>query len=145
LRSAAGLEGKPLAEALQGLARAFTSDTGVPAGVHAANVGQLPLRTELELYRIAQEALTNVRKHARAHSVEVGLRRRGNVLTLLVKDDGQGFDRRSRSHVSADGSTGQGLVGMRERARLLDGRLEVSSRPGAGTRVLARVPVGAEE
>lgn len=145
LRSAAGLEGKPLAEALQGLARAFTSDTGVPASVRASDVGQLPLRTELELYRIAQEALTNVRKHARAHSVEVVLRRRGNALTLLVKDDGQGFERRARSQVSEDGSTGQGLVGMRERARLLEGRLQVSSTPGSGTRVLARVPVGAQQ
>ena len=144
LRSAAGLEGKPLAEALRGLARAFTSDTGVPATVHAANVGQLPLRTELELYRIAQEALTNVRKHARAHSVEVVLRRRGNTLTLLVRDDGQGFQRTPRLQRSQDGGTGQGLVGMRERARLLEGRLQVSSTPGGGTRVLARVPVGAD-
>ena len=70
---------------------------------------------EAELFRIAQEALTNVRKHARAHRVEVTLRRRGQTVSLTIRDDGQGFlmaDRRADAH---------GIVGMRERARLLDG------------------------
>jgi two-component system NarL family sensor kinase len=144
LRSAAGLEGKPLAEALAGLARTFTSDTGVPATVRAANVGELPQRTERELYRIAQEALTNVRKHAHAHSVEITLRRRGATLTLSVRDDGRGFARGARPTGPAiDG--GQGLVGMRERARLLGGRLQISSATERGTRVVARVPIALSE
>jgi two-component system NarL family sensor kinase len=137
LRGAARLEGKPLAEALAGLARSFTSDTGVPATVHAAGLDGLPLRTESEVFRIAQEALANVRKHAHAHSVQIVLRKRGATVTLLVKDDGRGF-----SPQAARRGDGQGLIGMRERAKLLGGRLEVHSAPGEGTRVVARVPVG---
>ncbi len=136
LRGAAQLEGKPLAEALAGLARAFTSDTGIPATVQSSNVDGLSLRIESEVFRIAQEALTNVRKHARAHSVQIGLRRRGTTLTLSVRDDGRGFVVSGARH-----GDGQGVVGMRERARLLGGRLEISSAPGAGTRVTARVPL----
>ena len=139
LRGAAQLEGKPLAEALASLARAFTSDTGIPATVDASNLDGLPLRIESELFRIAQEALTNVRKHARAHRVKIGLRRRGTTLTLWVHDDGRGFAVAGARH-----GAGHGVVGMRERARLLGGRLEMSSAPGKGTRVTARVPLEPE-
>jgi two-component system, NarL family, sensor kinase len=141
LRGAADLKGKPLAEALQGLARAFTYDTGVAASVRVTNVESLPLHTELELYRIAQEALTNVRKHARARSVVIALRRRGEVLSLSIKDDGHGFVRGVQSAAAKGDGSGQGIVGMRERARLLGGRLEISSAPDKGTSVLARVPL----
>src|SRR5205807_6700013 len=138
LRSAARLEGKPLTEALTGLARSFTSDTGVPVSVQAPGaIKGVSLRTESELFRIAQEALTNVRRHAHARKVEVGLRRRGTQLTLSIKDDGQGFSVR-KPHPDS-----HGLLGMRERAKLLGGRVEVSSAPGTGTRVVARVPVDA--
>jgi two-component system NarL family sensor kinase len=136
LRGAAQLEGKPLAEALAGLARAFTSDTGVPATVEASNVDGLSLRIESELFRIAQEALTNVRKHARAHGVRIVLRRRGAAVTLFVRDDGRGFEARSAQHAD-----GHGLMGMRERARLLGGRLQIKSAPGQGTQVTVRVPL----
>jgi two-component system NarL family sensor kinase len=140
LRGTARLEGKPLAEALASLGRSFTSETGIPVEVHAQELDGLALRTELELYRIAQEALTNVRKHARAHKVELGLERRRSGLALWVRDDGRGFASTARARPrSEDG--GQGVIGMRERARLLGGRLEVSSRPGIGTRILARVPI----
>jgi two-component system NarL family sensor kinase len=137
LRSAAGLQGKSLAEALAGLARSFTSDSGVPVRVDASDVPGLPLRMETQLYRIAQEALNNVHKHAHAHKVVIGLRRSGTQLTLSVRDDGVGFAVRTLR------SDGQGLIGMRERAKLLSGRLEVSSTPGSGTRVAARVPIDA--
>jgi signal transduction histidine kinase len=139
LRTAARLEGRPLADALAGLGRSFTSDTGVPVRVQASRTERLPLRTESELFRIAQEALTNVRKHAKAHKVEVALRRRGKTLSLSVQDDGRGFSKRTRRPES------HGLIGMRERAKLLGGHLEVSSAPGQGTRVTARVPAGADE
>ena len=138
LRTTSRLEGKPLAEALAGVARSFTSDTGVPVHVQATNIGRLPLRVESELFRIAQEALTNVRKHARARKVEIALRRRGSKLTLSVWDDGRGFSTRVRRPES------HGLVGMRERAKLLGGRLHVSSAPGKGTRVVATVPVNVD-
>jgi signal transduction histidine kinase len=88
---------------------------------------------EAELFRIAQEALTNVRKHAQARRVEVQLRRRGRGVALTVKDDGAGAERIE--------PRGHGLMGMRERARLLGGRLEVHSRPGQGTTITARLPL----
>jgi two-component system, NarL family, sensor kinase len=138
LRGASRLEGKPLAEALAGLARSFTSDSGVPVHVEAKHTERLPMRTESELFRIAQEALTNVRKHAHASKVELSLRTRGATLSLSVRDDGRGFSPRGRR---PDGS-GHGLVGMRERAKLLGGRIEVTSAPGKGTRIVARVPLG---
>src|ERR687884_1294727 len=88
---------------------------------------RLPMRVESELFRIAQEALTNVRKHAHATHAEIGLKRRGNRVSLTISDDGRGFSPvRTRSD-------GQGLVGMRERAKLLGGRLRVSSGAGKGT------------
>jgi signal transduction histidine kinase len=131
-----------LAEALAGLARGFTSDTGVPVTVQADEIEQLPLRTEMELFRIAQEALTNVRKHARARRVEIALRSRHSTLSLSIRDDGQGLPNGSTRN-SLSGSGRHGLVGMRERAKLLGGRLEVSNRPGQGTRILARIPLSA--
>jgi two-component system, NarL family, sensor kinase len=141
LRGASRLEGKPLAEALAGLARSFTSDSGVPVRVAATHTQRLPPRVEAELFRIAQEALTNVRKHAHAHEVEMVLRRRGSTLTLSVHDDGRGFSPRK---LSSDGLS-HGVLGMRERAKLLGGRLQISSGPGKGTRVLARVPIAPDE
>jgi signal transduction histidine kinase len=91
------------------------------------------------LFRITQEALTNVRKHAHARRVEIGLRRRADKLILSIQDDGSGFEPRPPVR---NGQT-HGLIGMRERARLLGGRLQVSSSQGQGTRVTARVPVQA--
>jgi two-component system NarL family sensor kinase len=139
LRSAASPDDRSLSEALGGLARSFTSDTGVPVRVEAIEGERLAPRTERELFRIAQEALTNVRKHAHAHEVTVGLKRRGGTLSLSIADDGRGFAARRRRPDS------HGLIGMRERARLLGGRLEVRSSLGKGTRVVARVPVATED
>src|SRR5438445_3499479 len=133
LRTSSQLEGKPLAEALAGLARSFTSDTGVPVRMRAVPSERLPLRTESELFRIAQEALTNVRKHARAHEVELVLRRRGATITLSVRDNGVGFAQRP----GARRTDSHGLVGMRERAKLLGGPPGVSSAVGKGTRITA--------
>jgi two-component system, NarL family, sensor kinase len=139
LRTESRLGGKPLVEALAGLARSFTSDTGVQVRLQALPTQRLPLRTEAELFRIAQEALTNVRKHARASGVDMALRRHGATLSLSVQDDGRGFAARAHHPDS------HGVVGMRERARLLGGRLEIRSTPGKGTRVVARVPMAREK
>jgi two-component system NarL family sensor kinase len=129
------LAGRPLADALAALGRDFNSDTGITVRVDATSDVALPLRVEAELYRIAQEALTNIRKHAHAREVRISLRQRGRVLMLSIRDDGRGFSPRE-----ARGG-GHGLVGMRERARLIGGRLESSAQPGRGARVVARVPV----
>jgi two-component system NarL family sensor kinase len=131
------LVGKPLAEALAALGRRFTSETGIRVHVRASAGGPLPLRVEAELLRIAQEALTNVRKHAAAREVEVTLRRAGGRLHLSIRDDGRGFSPRTRV------DAGVGILGMQERARLLGARLRVQSHPGRGAMVQASVPLGA--
>jgi two-component system NarL family sensor kinase len=90
----APLAGRPLAEALAALARQFTSDTGVRVHVKSRGDESLPLRIEADLYRIATEALTNVRKHAHASLVEVALQPSEHEIQLSIHDDGRGFDRR---------------------------------------------------
>jgi two-component system sensor histidine kinase UhpB len=99
--------------------------------------GRLPPQVELVLYRVVQEALTNVAKHADAREVRVQLRRRPDEVIAAVADDGQGFDvedmMRSRER-------GLGLFGMQERLALVGGQLVIDSSPGHGTRIHARVP-----
>jgi two-component system CheB/CheR fusion protein len=93
--------------------------------------------TETCLYRIAQEALNNTCKHAQATRVDVLLERRDHHVVLIVEDDGAGFDVEEK----AETHEGLGLLGMRERAALVGGTLEIESAPGAGTTVFARVPL----
>jgi two-component system NarL family sensor kinase len=128
------LSGQPLAHALAALAREFTSETGIRVSIDTANACELPLAAESELYRIAGQALANVRQHAQARNVVLTLACSRGAATLTVRDDGQGFDVR---RIAADR---HGVRGMRERARLAGGTLRVVSRPGAGTQVIARVP-----
>ena len=95
--------------------------------------------TELTLFRVTQEAINNSLKHADAARIDVSLSRSGGSLVLMVSDDGMGFS----PHAQDDGAIGEGgigLSGMRERVIHLDGSLEVSSAPGAGTTVLVRIP-----
>ncbi len=129
------LAGKSLVEALGATGRAFTAETGIRVRVHADGALHLSLRTEAELFRIAQEALANVRRHAHATDVAVTVRARGTRVQLVVRDDGQGFD-------AAAGREGRyGLLGMRERARLLGGTLRIEGRAGRGTTVRVTVPL----
>ncbi len=89
----------------------------------------------VELLRVVQEALTNARRHSGASNVGLRLRAEGEALVAEVTDDGRGFD-----PVAVEG--GVGLVGMRERVEAVGGEIEVSSRPGAGTKLAVRVPLG---
>jgi len=125
------LAGKPLAQALALLVREFTSQSGIRVTLTTADC-ELPLSVEAELYRIAQQALANVNAHARAKSVTVSLQCTKSAATLMIEDDGVGFDLR---RVPDDR---HGIRGMRERARLAGGTLRIASR--AGTRVVAKVP-----
>jgi signal transduction histidine kinase len=99
---------------------------------------QLPSRTQREVFRVAQEALHNVVRHAGASHVDVGLRAGGGRVELEVRDDGRGFDPRDRGLRS----TRLGLASMRHRARALGGTLVVESQPEAGTSVRLEAPVG---
>jgi DNA-binding NarL/FixJ family response regulator len=96
---------------------------------------------EAGLFRIAQEALANARKHAQAHRIAVRLHYEAEAVILTVEDDGQGFDPSLGATASASG--GFGLTSMRERAHVFGGTLDVKSTPGRGTRVTARLPYSA--
>lgn len=112
--------------------------SGIDVELDADAIGELPGEAALGLLRVAQEALRNVERHARATRVRVVLKRAGCGVELRVGDDGCGFDpaaERERASL--------GLASMRERMALLRGRLDVRSRPGAGTDVVATVPTGA--
>lgn len=133
------LAGKSLVEALGAMGRAFTSESGIRVNVHADGDLRLSLRIEAELFRIAQEALANVGRHAHATDVAITVRAREQRVQLVVRDDGQGFD-------ATAAHTGRyGLLGMRERARLLGGTLRVEGRAGRGTVVRVVVPLPAED
>src|SRR5207302_6298028 len=101
---------------------------------------RLPADTELTLYRILQEGLKNVEKHARARHVTVRLRQHGGFVHLTIKDDGIGFD---PDHYPAKrkGKGGLDLFSMRERATYVGGALKVKSALGEGTTVLAQIPL----
>jgi two-component system sensor histidine kinase UhpB len=103
--------------------------------------GRLPPEVELALYRVAQEALTNVRRHARAPRAWVHLRRDGPAVVLEIKDDGAGFD---PVHPQPGGG-GLGLAGMRERMGVIGGDLVVRSVPGQGTTIAATARLSGSE
>jgi signal transduction histidine kinase len=125
-----------LVAALDHLAESFEEQTGIAIDFAAAlGKGRLPGEVETALYRIVQESLTNIVKHARARHVSIALTRMRNSVKVVVEDDGQGFD------PEGVGAEGFGLVGMRERLAILGGRLQVESSTGAGTAIAVEVPL----
>ncbi len=125
-----------LVPALERLAHTFAEQTGIAVDFEAA-VGGERLSSEIEtaLYRIVQESLTNVVKHARAGSVSISLTRKNGAVTAVIEDDGKGFE----PEQTRDDAFG--LTGMRERVALLDGSLAVESSEGKGTTVVVEVPL----
>jgi two-component system sensor histidine kinase UhpB len=103
---------------------------------------RLPPELETALFRVVQEALMNVARHAQAETVLIQIAPREGQLEIEIEDDGRGFAP-EESAVPEPSGRGLGLLGMRERVELLGGRLQVDSSPGNGTRVLARVPLPA--
>ena len=125
-----------LVPALERLAATFAERTGIRATV-AATLGEsrLPAETETVVYRLVQEALTNVVKHAAATEVGIVLTRRDGGVSAVVEDDGQGF---ATTDVRAEAL---GLLGMRERLALLGGTLAIESAPNEGTSLIAYLPL----
>ncbi|MFZ0051156.1 MAG: PAS domain S-box protein [Desulfobaccales bacterium] len=125
-----------LIDALDWYSKYFSQRTGISCIYKHFNMPQVDDLVATAAYRITQEALTNVARHAFATQVKIALQVRGGVLTLSVADNGRGFDpqKLSQSHCL-------GLAGMRERASLLGGRLELESQAGKGTRVYFRLPL----
>jgi signal transduction histidine kinase len=133
-----------LAVALKDYVETFATRTGVTARLDVTGKQQrLPAETEVTLFRIAQEGLTNVAKHARASLVTVTLAFNHAYLRLAIEDDGVGFD--TRRALGAERPRSLGIIGMRERSHLLGGELHVGSRPHEGTRIVITVPLGSED
>jgi signal transduction histidine kinase len=108
------------------------------------SIGRLDPRLETALFRIAQEAVNNILRHAQASEVRIVLCLDGGELCLRVEDDGRGFDVR-RITEQALSQRRLGLLGMKERADLVGGRIVVDSAPGKGTRLEVRVPLDGME
>jgi signal transduction histidine kinase len=135
----AALDQFGLVRVLETYVAEWSRHTQIPAAFHAipGDVQRFLPEVEASVYRIAQEALNNVAKHAAAQSVSVLLELRGDSLALVVEDDGVGCE-----PINQD-ETMIGLMGMRERARAVGGTLELEPTPGGGTTVLARIPIHA--
>jgi two-component system sensor histidine kinase UhpB len=104
---------------------------------------RLTSEVETVIYRIVQEALTNVARHAHAQNVNVHLKEKNNAIEVMIQDDGRGFDVQHllNTKPGLGQERGWGLVGMFERAQLLEGTLEIDSRPGKGTTIHALIPL----
>ena len=124
-----------LGAAIERLADTYSRRTGIAVDVHVAGLSdRLPEDIETALYRIIQESLTNVAKHAGAATASVTVHRRPRVVSIVVEDDGVGFD-------PTRVTDGLGLTSMRERAELVSGTVRVESRPGGGTTIAVEVPL----
>jgi signal transduction histidine kinase len=130
-----------LQAALADLAQRFGEQLGIPIDYQPRGPrGRLPAEVELVLYRVAQEALTNVAKHAQASHVWIDLDRDPNDVTLSVRDDGRGFDPAQETQRDGRG-LGLGLFGMAERVGLVGGCFTIWSRPGEGAEIFAFIPL----
>jgi signal transduction histidine kinase len=131
-----GLDELGLLAALREHADQVAKRSGLALQVHGAEPRpRLPPATEIALFRVVQEALTNIVKHARAGAVTIALRPEPGLVTLTVADDGAGFDGEARAMAA-----GMGMASMRERAEAVGARARIESAPGRGTRVIVEVP-----
>ena len=124
-----------LAAAVERLADTFSGRSGIETTVETHLDARLPPEIETTLYRVVQEALSNVVKHAAAQRVSIVVAQRGRTVAATIDDDGQGFE---EGTIRPDAL---GLTGMRERLALVGGSLEIESAPGRGTTVAAQVPL----
>ncbi|MEQ1606284.1 MAG: PAS domain S-box protein [Pyrinomonadaceae bacterium] len=131
-----------LVDAVGAFVNEWSRHYGISADFHSAGLPKARLNhdTETHLYRITQEALNNVLKHANAKLVTVMLEKRDSDVILIIEDNGRGFNVNAKQP-SAESDMGLGLIGMRERAILAGGELEIESSPGKGATIFVRVPI----
>ena len=136
----AALDRLGLSAALEDLVHAWSERFHMAGEYQAQGTDgrSLPADVAVNLYRIVQEGLHNVQKHARATHVSVRFTVRGTEAAIAIEDDGQGFTPAAADPTPHDGL---GLVGMRERARLIGGQITIEAAPGRGTSVVVTVPV----
>jgi len=130
-----------LIPALHSFMKSFTTRTGVRTHLKAfAGIEELETARRTVLFRVAQEALTNVARHAKASRVEVSLQKQPDGICMKIKDDGKSFQVERTLH--ANGGKRLGLLGMRERLEMVGGKFGVESAPGQGTTITAQIPFG---
>jgi two-component system CheB/CheR fusion protein len=134
----AALDDLGLRVTLSDFIKEWSQYAGVKSALHTFGLGKkrFAYETETNLYRIAQEALNNIYKHSKAKNVSVLLEKRSNTISLIIEDDGVGFNPTAK----VNRSKGIGIVGMRERAGICGGTLEIESKKGKGTTIYVRVP-----
>ncbi len=138
----ASLEDKGLPIAVQALADQWAEQTGVAVQVEMSESRPLSLAVEQAVYRVIQESLQNIGKHAQAQSVKIALRYAVESLALEIVDDGVGFDMTSAASTgSGQAEAGHGLYNMRDRIHALDGTFDVFSQLNVGTQIAATVPL----
>jgi PAS domain S-box-containing protein len=135
-----GLDAFGLNVALEGLCYDFGTRTGLDVRYKGLELPELPTAVALSMYRLVQEALTNIAKHAEARQAQVKLARDNEHLCVDVVDDGKGFTPEAEAEHQRR-REGIGLVSMRERAELLGGTLQIETSPGQGTHLTARIPL----
>jgi signal transduction histidine kinase len=129
-----------LAAALERLVSEWQARYKIPVDVAIQLNERLPGDVETAIYRIVQETLTNIARHAQAHSASILVERRGDIVRAIVEDDGVGFDINTNH-----GERHLGLLGMRERAELLNGTLTIESNPERGTSIFIEIPIQSEK
>jgi signal transduction histidine kinase len=130
-----------LIPALHSFVKSFSKRTRIAVHLKVfAGVEQLDINKRTILYRVAQEALTNVARHAQANRVEVSIQKLADSVGMQIKDDGKSFQ--VERVLNARGQKRLGLLGMRERLEMVGGRFEIESAPGKGTTVIAQIPLG---
>jgi signal transduction histidine kinase len=134
-----------LEASIRWLAEGFSARTGTEVTVDSTFSGRLPDETETHLFRITQEALTNIARHAEARTVHIRLTRAGEAICLAIQDDGRGLPRSSTTPATTAKGRGLGMIGMRARARSAGGDVTVHSKPGAGVLIEVRVPLIMDE
>lgn len=135
---AAPLEGKTLAQAVADLLENWSKTAEVQTHLEIEGGRRsLPVRIEAGLYRVVQESLTNIRRHAHANTVTIRISMTPENVHLMIEDDGYGFD---PSNIPQEGR--YGLIGLNERVKLLGGTLNLQSNPNSGTRVEVQIPLG---
>jgi two-component system, NarL family, sensor kinase len=132
------LEDHGLVFALEFLARGFAARHGIPTEVHAKVPRRLPAPVAAVLYRVAQEGLTNIRRHARATKACIRVGPEAGAVRCAIRDDGVGFD---AAALRRQYGSGLGLHGIRARLAILEGELRIRSVCGVGTELIATIPL----
>lgn len=134
-----------LVPALRWWAKSLLEPRGVRVSIEEINpIQRLPPEVETALFRVVQEAITNISRHAAARNTCISLNFEGNTVSITIEDDGVGFDT-GELNLSPDSSQGLGLMGMRERLELLGGSLEINTSPGNGTQIFIETPIRESE